>query len=239
MKILSVMDYLYRPVTQAMAKRLVDTPLRPNHVTLFRFGMAITIIGCLFLGTRESWMAGGALILLYEFLDRLDGDLARAQGRVSALGGWLELVTEHPVITAPVLSGFALTWALWRADPHVRYWITQLALTYGMLTMNLFVNAEKTAGIRFLSTPMTPGGAGHTSRVSRMGTGVLALQCEVLGLTLLFSGPLDRLLGFPAVWGCLVGYAILFQLAWMGILVNQFLAYRAGNMVRADERSPS
>jgi len=76
---------------------LASAGLTPNVVTLLGF-IASSAAALCYLNWRLNRLmlpAAAALILLSGLLDSLDGVLARASGRASALGGFLDSVTDR------------------------------------------------------------------------------------------------------------------------------------------------
>jgi phosphatidylglycerophosphate synthase len=66
--------------------------LTPDALTLIGFG--ITVVGAI-LVADQSWVAGGLVILIGGIFDMFDGTLARATGRVSSLGAFMDSVFDR------------------------------------------------------------------------------------------------------------------------------------------------
>ena len=66
--------------------------LTPNHLTLIGFGIAI-VAGIA--AWQQSWLLAGLLVLFGGAFDLLDGALARATGRASKLGAFLDSVFDR------------------------------------------------------------------------------------------------------------------------------------------------
>jgi phosphatidylglycerophosphate synthase len=79
----------------------------PSAVTLL--GGLAGVSGAVLLGVAQHveglWLAGGLLLLSYT-MDCADGQLARATGRSSAMGGWLD-VTVDAVVVAVLSTSLA------------------------------------------------------------------------------------------------------------------------------------
>ena len=65
---------------------LVDTPVTPNHLTVIRLLTGVGACALFATGNRELVVWGGWLWLASAFLDRADGELARASGKMSSAG---------------------------------------------------------------------------------------------------------------------------------------------------------
>lgn len=78
-----------RPLAVGLAQRLAATSLRPGHFTLLNLLLIACAVGVLL--SLPTWpILSAGLVLAAWFCDRLDGALARAQGRQSATGAWLD-----------------------------------------------------------------------------------------------------------------------------------------------------
>jgi CDP-diacylglycerol--glycerol-3-phosphate 3-phosphatidyltransferase len=76
-----------RGVFEPIALGLGRLGLSPDALTLL--GFAITVLGAVFLGTQQ-WLIGGIVVLVGGVFDLFDGTLARATGRVSKWGAFLD-----------------------------------------------------------------------------------------------------------------------------------------------------
>jgi len=66
--------------------------LTPDGLTLIGFG--ITTVGAVFLGL-QAWLVGGIIVFVGGVFDMFDGTLARATGRVSKLGAFMDSVFDR------------------------------------------------------------------------------------------------------------------------------------------------
>ena len=90
-----------RPWDARLARRLVtplkDTRVRPNHLTTVRLGFGIAAAVAFAQGTY-GWMNLGALLMVVSnFLDHTDGELARISGKTSRIGHWYDLASDAAV----------------------------------------------------------------------------------------------------------------------------------------------
>jgi len=81
-----------------LARRLVsplkDTRVTPNHLTTVRLLIGLAGAACLAQG-RFGWVNAGAfLIVLSNFLDHTDGELARISGNSSKIGHFYDLASD-------------------------------------------------------------------------------------------------------------------------------------------------
>jgi phosphatidylglycerophosphate synthase len=111
-----------RRVSLRISRVLLTTPVTPNQVTLFGLlcsGFAGVVMAG---GTYLSFVIGGFLTWFASMIDGVDGELARAKFKATALGHWLEMTCDYAFYLA-VVSGYGV--GLYRASGS-RVWL-QLA----------------------------------------------------------------------------------------------------------------
>jgi phosphatidylglycerophosphate synthase len=81
-----------KKVFEPIALGLGRLGLTPDGLTLI--GLGITVVGGLLLAQR-LWLAGGLVIFLGGVFDLFDGTLARATGRVSPFGAFMDSVFDR------------------------------------------------------------------------------------------------------------------------------------------------
>jgi CDP-diacylglycerol--glycerol-3-phosphate 3-phosphatidyltransferase len=81
-----------KKVGEPIALFLGRLGLTPDALTLLGFG--ITAIGAVLLA-NQLWLAGGLVVLLGAVFDMFDGTLARATGRVTKLGAFMDSVFDR------------------------------------------------------------------------------------------------------------------------------------------------
>ena len=81
-----------RKVFEPIALGMGRLGLTPDGLTLIGFG--ITVIGAL-LVAQQLWLAGGLVIFIGGVFDMFDGTLARATGRASSLGAFMDSVFDR------------------------------------------------------------------------------------------------------------------------------------------------
>ena len=74
---------VFEPIALAMGR----AGLTPNGLTLI--GFAITVIGSILVGL-QLWVVGGIVVFVGGVFDMFDGTLARATGKASTLGAFLD-----------------------------------------------------------------------------------------------------------------------------------------------------
>ncbi|MCG8557553.1 MAG: CDP-alcohol phosphatidyltransferase family protein, partial [Proteobacteria bacterium] len=102
---------LNRHISLWISRRLVDTRITPNHISLLCIGLGLAA-GALAAQGGYAWiLAGAAVFQLNSIVDGIDGELARVKWAHSRLGELLDSVGDN-------LANFcffgALAWASWR-----------------------------------------------------------------------------------------------------------------------------
>lgn len=80
--------HAFEPLALAMGR----LGLTPDALTLI--GFAVTLVGAGLL-SQQLWLAGGVVVLLGGVFDMFDGTLARATGKVSAFGAFMDSVFDR------------------------------------------------------------------------------------------------------------------------------------------------
>ena len=98
------------PAANWIAGRLLQTAVRPWHITLAGAAIAVMAAASILLGQPA---AAAVLILAAWFCDRLDGKLARRQGSLSPAGAWLDANVDELTdlgLHAALAMAAATTW---------------------------------------------------------------------------------------------------------------------------------
>lgn len=86
-------------VVRRLSKPLTRVALRlgwtPNAITLISFGVGIAAAAAFAVGDRWALVLGAVLLQLSLIIDCVDGEVARATRRFSALGAWLDASTDR------------------------------------------------------------------------------------------------------------------------------------------------
>jgi phosphatidylglycerophosphate synthase len=76
---------------------LKDTRVRPNHLTTVRLGFGIASAAAFTQGSYGWTNLGALLLVLSNFLDHTDGELARISGKTSRVGHLYDLASDAAV----------------------------------------------------------------------------------------------------------------------------------------------
>lgn len=107
--------FVNRPISLAMSKYLVATPLTPNHVTTAALAMGLVGAWFAFQGTWMDLIWGGVLLQLSSIFDGVDGELARMRLTSSRFGEWYDTVCDD-FINIAFMGGLGHASALQTGD---------------------------------------------------------------------------------------------------------------------------
>ena len=126
------LEGLLRPFAQVLA----TSDISPNHVTVA--GLVVNVVAA-WLITRDAYFLAGALYLLGGGFDVLDGMLARATDRVSAVGAYLDSTLDR-ISEGVVFAAIAYVFA--REGQAVDAGVVLLALLGSLLVSYTRARAE-------------------------------------------------------------------------------------------------
>lgn len=104
--------FINRHVSLRLTRWLVQTPLRPNQVSVGILLVGLTGAWLASSGTYAAMLGGAALFQLQSILDGCDGEMSRITYRTSVVGEWLDTVGDD--LTNYAFFG-AAAWGLYRA----------------------------------------------------------------------------------------------------------------------------
>jgi hypothetical protein len=106
-------------VVRRLSKPLTRLALRlgwsPNAITLLSFAIGVAAAAAFALGDRWALVIGALLLQLSLVVDCVDGEVARATRRFSALGAWLDASTDR-VKEFLAYAGLAVGAVAWGVD---------------------------------------------------------------------------------------------------------------------------
>lgn len=88
-----------------LVRPLIDTPVTPNQLTLVRF--VVGAAGALMFALGEQPNVAALLVVLSNFLDHTDGELARMSGKSSRFGHYLDLASDA-LVTVGMFVGMGI-----------------------------------------------------------------------------------------------------------------------------------
>jgi len=104
--------FILRKISLRITSVLVEKSVTPNTVTLF--SLVIGLIAA-YISAQGNYIAGGSLFLLSLVLDCVDGEIARYKNKFSALGAWLDALSDR-------IKEFVYIFALIYSIDEVQLW---------------------------------------------------------------------------------------------------------------------
>jgi phosphatidylglycerophosphate synthase len=163
--------HVERKISLAVTRRLVDTRLTPNEMTLVSIG--IGLIGALFFAVpgRRQHLFGAILFWLHSVLDGCDGELARLKFAESRWGGLLDFWGDN-VVHSAVFSAIAVNLHAERPGPRpFRLAASAVSGTLLSAVLVYWTTMKKTTsnGPLFTSVVPAPGrGESNSDSVARI-----------------------------------------------------------------------
>ncbi len=102
-----VLRHLNRPLSGRLSRLLVRTPLTPNQISLFSWGLSCLAAGLFAAGGYPALAAGGVIAQVAMIVDGCDGEVARLKLSQTDFGGWFDAVLDR---YADAFLLFGLTW---------------------------------------------------------------------------------------------------------------------------------
>ncbi len=99
-----------RPISLAITRRLIDTGLSPNAMTLISVAVGLAAAPCFLVSGGQWQIVGAILFLAHSILDGCDGELARLRHQQSRLGGIMDFWGDN-VVHAAIFFCMGLGWA--------------------------------------------------------------------------------------------------------------------------------
>ena len=96
-----------------LVRPLVHTRVAPNHITTLRLLSGLAACGCLAYGEAPLIHWGAGLFALSNFVDHMDGELARLSGKSSRIGHLYDLASDvliHILLFVSIGIGLSDSW---------------------------------------------------------------------------------------------------------------------------------
>ena len=87
--------FVVRRVSKVLTRGALRLGMSPNSITLVSFAIGLAAAAAFALGSRWWLVAGAILLQVSLIVDCVDGEVARATRRFSALGAWLDASTDR------------------------------------------------------------------------------------------------------------------------------------------------
>jgi CDP-L-myo-inositol myo-inositolphosphotransferase len=189
-----VSRYLNRPLSTRLTRRLVNTSITPNQLSVLSFAIAALGAVALALPGYGALALGGLLAQLSSVLDGCDGEVARLRFSGSELGGWFDAVLDR---YADALLVGGLAYHAWLVSPGVDAWLWGLAALSGALLNSYTADKYDAFLKKRLARGKRPLRLGRDVRLFLIFLGALAGQPlgTLIALALLSHGEVLRRIG--------------------------------------------
>ncbi|MEQ8708887.1 MAG: CDP-alcohol phosphatidyltransferase family protein [Rhodospirillales bacterium] len=100
-------------IARVLVKPLIKTPIHPNHITIFSFVLGVAGSLMMLSGDYSDMGWGATIFVIARFLDHFDGELARASGKKTRIGYYLDYFVGgslHAIFFACIGIGLQTTW---------------------------------------------------------------------------------------------------------------------------------
>ena len=100
-------------IARFLVRPLVHTRVTPNHITTVRLLSGLAACGCLAYGETPLIHWGAGLFALSNFIDHMDGELARLSGKSSRIGHLYDLASDvvvHIFLFVSIGIGLSDSW---------------------------------------------------------------------------------------------------------------------------------
>ena len=100
-------------IARFLVHPLVHTRVTPNHITTLRLLSGLAACGCLAYGEAPLIHWGAGLFVLSNFVDHMDGELARLSGKSSRIGHLYDLASDvviHILLFVSIGIGLSDSW---------------------------------------------------------------------------------------------------------------------------------
>ena len=190
--------------------------LTPNGLTLIGF---LGTCGAAVAAATQHWLAAGILVLVFGIFDLFDGTLARATGRASTLGAFLDSTLDRAgeaIVYLGILAG---------------------AVSLGFQQMSLFAPIAMAAAFMVSYTRAKSEGLGFTTGTGMAAVGVAPREVRlvILSAGLIWGG----LAGVSATEQAGGGLIIDGALALIGVLATITTVQRIVHVINQSQRQPT
>lgn len=164
--------------------------ISPNALTLFGF-MGVCVAGWLMI--ERQWLAAGFVYVAFSLGDSLDGTLARAQGRSTTFGAFLDSTLDR-VSEGVILAAIGITLA-----EDGNKWA--VGATFVALTASFIVSYSRARSEGLGITDNKGGLMGRPERLCLTGVGIfLAPLGQVLEWTMYILAALSVMTAIYRMW---------------------------------------
>lgn len=189
--------FVLRPISQPLTAWSVRHRISPNAITIASLLLAVGAAVLFAFGQWSTYLAGALILQVSLVVDCVDGDVARATGKASPLGAWLDAATDR-VKEALAYGGLAVGAAINGVD----LWLVAIGLL--ALQAVRHVSDYTFATMRGTSASARSGATGWRHWVRKVAYLPIGERWLILSLGVVIGGPV------MALWALLVASGLSF-----------------------------
>lgn len=141
------LEYFSRFLSGITANLLKRTIIKPNHITLIRLPLFLYILYRFAFGTNVDLVAGFLLLILFYYLDCLDGDLARVKKQITKIGKFFDLCVDVLFGKLAGPFGFALVWNCYSNTKEITPFVVLFIYFWIDFIYNFFIKMKNEFGL--------------------------------------------------------------------------------------------
>jgi len=212
------MEYCVRGISGPLARLLAKTPVTPNQVTLSRVPLMVLVLWWFARGDFGSLVLASVGLIVFEILDHVDGDLACLKNQKSVKGQWYDDVSDRVLGMVGGFMGLAITVGVYRQTHSPYPWLVFGILSCGFYLFQYFLHSEiaDPALRQEIVQEKDKSRAGKIAHFFYYWVELLILPAVVLYV------PFEKWFHLNSMFLLLIGYAVMYNLFWIAILVKQY-----------------
>jgi len=213
----SPFEYLYRYLSAIIVRRIVNTKITPNQVTIFRCIMMLFILYQFYLQKYINLLVGVVGLFFWDLLDCVDGDLATLRGNVTKFGEFLEIFLERPLGKLAGLFGFAIACGIYHQTKDIKIWIVLFFLMMGDYLTTIFGNFRMKMKLEVAVKGEDSGKQGKEvfKKLAKVIREVTYYELQVTAIFALLYYPFGKFFHLNSLYLNLIFFALLKNLLWL------------------------
>ena len=161
--------HINRPISTALSRRLVNTPLTPNQISVGNLAISLVSAALAALGGYLPFLLSGILFQIASVLDGTDGEIAKLTFRTSRRGEWIDTVCDQVSYFAFLVG---LVVGVYRSQLPDFYFLAGIlglvSASLSMMAILFYLLRHKGSGSALTVQYGFQNGTGILSRVLRM-----------------------------------------------------------------------
>lgn len=221
-----VSRYINRPLSTAISRQLVKTPVTPNQISVGTLGVSLVAAGVAALGGYWPFLVAALLFQVASILDGSDGEVAKLTFQASVHGEWVDTICDNLSYLAFLVGALVGVYRTGVPDLYLELGVVGLvAAALSLANIQFYLLREKASGSALSVEYGYQEGDGLGSRVLRL-LHVLGKR-DVLAFLVLVMAAVGQLPLAVPVFGA--GAALLLFPATLHANLTSYLEARSGS----------